>query len=50
MSIKGIRVIYAELMTTLSIFETTVNMNKNSLKKYKMQFVLLCVSLTRSWS
>ena len=41
MSIEGIRVIYADILTLLSIFNGTVNMNENSSGKCEMRVMLL---------
>ena len=41
MSIKGVRVRYAELMTLLSTFKGIVNMNLKSSEKCEMRVVLL---------
>ena len=41
MSIKGIRVKYADFLTLLRIFKDTFNVNQYSLRKCKIQVVLL---------
>ena len=41
MNKKGIRVRYTELMTLLSIFKVTVDMNEISLEKCEMRVELL---------
>ena len=41
MSIKGIRMRFADFLTLLSIFEGTVRMNEKSLEKRKMSVLLL---------
>ena len=41
MRIKGIRERYAEIMTLLSLFKSTVHINLKSLEKCKMRVALL---------
>ena len=45
MSIEGIRVKYADILTLLIIFKGTVNMSSDSSGKYEMRVVLLDFSL-----